>query len=79
MSLNILDSASVLLVHAHPDDETISTGALIAEFVARGATVWLLMALVDSNPSTKPSALPPARLSSSWVAAPVIASKSLVA
>ena len=44
MSLNILDSASVLLVHAHPDDETISTGALIAEFVARGATVWLLTA-----------------------------------
>ncbi|MFT2817956.1 PIG-L family deacetylase [Leifsonia sp. A12D58] len=44
MSLNILDSASVLFVHAHPDDETISTGALIAEFVARGATVWLLTA-----------------------------------
>ena len=41
---NILDAASVLFVHAHPDDETISTGALIAEFVASGRTVWLLTA-----------------------------------
>lgn len=36
--------ASVLLVHAHPDDETISTGALIAELVARGIRVSLLTA-----------------------------------
>lgn len=35
---------SVLFVHAHPDDETISTGALIAELVARDARVSLLTA-----------------------------------
>jgi len=35
---------SVLLAHAHPDDETISTGALIAELVARGTRVSLLTA-----------------------------------
>jgi len=36
------DQRSVLFVHAHPDDETISTGALIAECVARGSRVFLL-------------------------------------
>lgn len=34
----------VLLVHAHPDDETIATGALIAELVDRGAEVGLITA-----------------------------------
>jgi len=41
--VSLLDGcASVLFVHAHPDDETISTGALITEFVARGTRVFLL-------------------------------------
>jgi N-acetyl-1-D-myo-inositol-2-amino-2-deoxy-alpha-D-glucopyranoside deacetylase len=41
--VSLLDQQrSVLFVHAHPDDETISTGALIAEFVARGSRVFLL-------------------------------------
>ncbi|MGO4784142.1 PIG-L family deacetylase [Cryobacterium sp. W22_MBD10_FK3] len=41
--MSLLDGQrSVLFVHAHPDDETISTGALIAEFVARGSRVFLL-------------------------------------
>ena len=41
--MSLLDGRrSVLFVHAHPDDETISTGALIAEFVARGSRVFLL-------------------------------------
>lgn len=35
---------TVLFVHAHPDDETISTGALIAELIARGSTVVLVTA-----------------------------------
>lgn len=35
---------SVLFVHAHPDDETISTGALIAELRAGGTEVFLLTA-----------------------------------
>ena len=43
--MSILDARqSVLLVHAHPDDETISTGALIAELVERGTRVFLLTA-----------------------------------
>lgn len=43
--MSILDDAStVLLVHAHPDDETISTGALVAQLVARGSRVALLTA-----------------------------------
>ena len=41
--MSLLDGQrSVLFVHAHPDDETISTGALIAEYVARGSRVFLL-------------------------------------
>jgi N-acetyl-1-D-myo-inositol-2-amino-2-deoxy-alpha-D-glucopyranoside deacetylase len=43
--MSILDGVtSVLLVHAHPDDETISTGALIADMVSRGILVSLLTA-----------------------------------
>ncbi len=32
----------LLLVHAHPDDETIATGATMATYAARGATVTLV-------------------------------------
>ncbi|SFL26474.1 N-acetyl-1-D-myo-inositol-2-amino-2-deoxy-alpha-D-glucopyranoside deacetylase [Geodermatophilus ruber] len=32
----------LLLVHAHPDDETINNGATMARYVAEGATVTLL-------------------------------------
>ncbi|RCK68115.1 GlcNAc-PI de-N-acetylase [Desertihabitans brevis] len=35
---------SSLLVHAHPDDETLATGALIAELVGRGRDVAVLTA-----------------------------------
>lgn len=43
--VSLLDGRqSVLLAHAHPDDETLATGALIAELVARGVRVWLLTA-----------------------------------
>ncbi|TDW29218.1 PIG-L deacetylase family protein [Cryobacterium psychrophilum] len=43
--MSLLDTlSSVLLVHAHPDDETITTGALAAELVARGIRVYLLTA-----------------------------------
>ena len=41
----ILDAARrVLFLHAHPDDETLATGALIAELVARGAEVAVVTA-----------------------------------
>ena len=32
----------LLLVHAHPDDETIGTGATMAKYVAEGAGVTLV-------------------------------------
>ncbi|GGE95397.1 PIG-L family deacetylase [Mycetocola zhadangensis] len=42
---DILNGArSVLFAHAHPDDETIASGGLIAELVARGIRVTLLTA-----------------------------------
>lgn len=34
-----MDSPRLLFVHAHPDDETLTTGATIAHYVSRGATV----------------------------------------
>jgi len=34
-----MDFPRLLFVHAHPDDETLTTGATIAHYVARGATV----------------------------------------
>ncbi|WP_105034662.1 PIG-L family deacetylase [Cryobacterium aureum] len=43
--MSILDSVtSVLLVHAHPDDETISTGGLISYLANRGIRVNLVTA-----------------------------------
>jgi len=35
-------SARLLLVHAHPDDETINNGATMAKYVAEGAVVTLV-------------------------------------
>lgn len=42
--MSVLTARTVLLVHAHPDDETLSTGVLAAELAARGARVVLLTA-----------------------------------
>ncbi|HEY2577301.1 MAG TPA: N-acetyl-1-D-myo-inositol-2-amino-2-deoxy-alpha-D-glucopyranoside deacetylase [Streptosporangiaceae bacterium] len=36
------DDRSLLLVHAHPDDESIGTGATMAKYVAEGARVTLV-------------------------------------
>src|SRR5258708_33856864 len=36
------DGRRVLLVHAHPDDESIGTGATIAKYAAEGAQVSLV-------------------------------------
>lgn len=37
-----METARLLFVHAHPDDETISTGATIAHYRARGAQVQVI-------------------------------------
>lgn len=37
-----MSQKSLLFVHAHPDDETISTGATMAKYVARGHRVTLV-------------------------------------
>jgi N-acetyl-1-D-myo-inositol-2-amino-2-deoxy-alpha-D-glucopyranoside deacetylase len=68
--MSLLDAAgSVLLVHAHPDDETLSTGALIAELAARGISVWLVTAtrgergeIVPGSAAGLPGAGPLSRL-----------------
>jgi N-acetyl-1-D-myo-inositol-2-amino-2-deoxy-alpha-D-glucopyranoside deacetylase len=42
-SMDVLDSPRrLLLVHAHPDDETIATGATMAKYAAAGAHVTLV-------------------------------------
>jgi len=35
----MLERLSLLLVHAHPDDESISTGGVMARYAAEGARV----------------------------------------
>ena len=37
-----MDGRRLLLVHAHPDDESIGTGATMAHYAAQGAQVTLL-------------------------------------
>ena len=40
--MNKPDGRRMLLVHAHPDDESIGTGATMAKYAAEGATVTLV-------------------------------------
>lgn len=59
MTAGIFDGCrSVLFVHAHPDDETITTGALIAELVAQGIRVLLLTATRGERGEVVTGALP---------------------
>ena len=37
-----MSQRSLLLVHAHPDDETINNGATMAKYVSEGARVTLV-------------------------------------
>ncbi len=37
-----METPRLLFVHAHPDDETLTTGATIAHYVARGAQVQVV-------------------------------------
>lgn len=55
----ILDGvSSVLFAHAHPDDETLASGGLIAELVARGVRVTLLTASRGERGQIVAGALP---------------------
>lgn len=51
---------TVLVVHAHPDDETLSTGALLADLAARGTRVVLLTATRGEEGEIVPGAVDPA-------------------
>lgn len=56
----LLESAqTVLVVHAHPDDESLSTGALLAELVAAGTRVVLVTATRGEEGEIVPDAIDP--------------------
>jgi N-acetyl-1-D-myo-inositol-2-amino-2-deoxy-alpha-D-glucopyranoside deacetylase len=40
--MDLIDGRRLMLVHAHPDDESIGTGATMAKYAARGAGVTLV-------------------------------------
>lgn len=48
-----------LFVHAHPDDETLSTGALIAALAASGRDCLVLTATRGERGEARPGSLPP--------------------
>ena len=48
------DTPRVLLVHAHPDDETITTGGTIAALVSEGAEVMVLTATRGEGGESSP-------------------------
>ena len=41
--------ARLLIVHAHPDDESIGTGATMAKYVAEGASVTLVTCTIGEE------------------------------
>ncbi|MDR1237474.1 MAG: PIG-L family deacetylase [Propionibacteriaceae bacterium] len=47
----------IVLLHAHPDDETIATGALIAHFVAQGIAVAVVTATRGERGEVYPGVL----------------------
>lgn len=51
------DRRRLLLVHAHPDDESITTGATMAEYAARGAHVTLVTCTLGEEGEVVPDGL----------------------
>lgn len=49
----------VLLVHAHPDDETLATGATTARLSADGVDTWVLTATRGEQGELVPGTVPP--------------------
>ncbi|WP_166404802.1 PIG-L family deacetylase [Labedella endophytica] len=54
------DIGTALVVHAHPDDETIASGGLLAELRARGVRVVLVTATRGERGEIVPGTLDPA-------------------
>ncbi|MGW2640250.1 N-acetyl-1-D-myo-inositol-2-amino-2-deoxy-alpha-D-glucopyranoside deacetylase [Streptomyces sp. NPDC001348] len=52
-----LPARRLLLVHAHPDDESINNGATMAEYVARGARVTLVTCTLGERGEVVPPEL----------------------
>lgn len=53
------DARRVAFVHAHPDDETLATGALIVDLVARGVDCHLLTCTCGERGEVVEGVLPP--------------------
>lgn len=54
----LADARTVLAVHAHPDDESLATGALLAELSARGVRVVLVTATRGEEGEIVPGSVP---------------------
>ena len=52
------DASTVLAVHAHPDDESLSTGALLTSLVAAGTRVVLVTATRGEEGEIVPGSIP---------------------
>src|SRR5580698_7686302 len=55
--LSCMSNARLLLVHAHPDDESIATGATMARYAAEGASVTLVTCTLGEMGEIIPPAL----------------------
>jgi N-acetyl-1-D-myo-inositol-2-amino-2-deoxy-alpha-D-glucopyranoside deacetylase len=56
-SLRVMPDRRLLLVHAHPDDETIGTGATMARYVAQGVGVTLVTCTAGERGEVIPEGL----------------------
>ena len=65
-----LDRQRLLLVHAHPDDESIGTGATMAKYAASGAHVTLVTCTLGELGEIIPPGWPPSppTATTSWAA-----------
>lgn len=66
-----LPARRLLLVHAHPDDESINNGATMAKYAAEGALVTLVTCtLGEEERSSRPNS-PISRPTARTVSAPI--------
>ena len=59
---NSLVGKRVLVVHAHPDDEVLFTGGIIAELTDNGADVLLLTATLGRKARSLANAIKPLKV-----------------